>query len=333
MIQSKWVYPIVFLVFSIAALATSLILYIYWYLEVSEGLQTMVERFKIDQRQVLEPQTWVVILVLSILVGFILICIFTIFVYNQKNLQLYRMQQNFINNFTHELKTPVTSLKLFLETFEKHELSRNDQLKYIGYMIQDADRLSDNISSILDLAKVENKSYGGEYTVRNLVQVVDRFFKNNGHLFQNSEININNPSGDSFLYAINRKLFEILLMNLSTNALKYNESKLPKIDITFNQLKNDLLIRFEDNGIGLEKSEIRKIFRKFYQVGRSDNRTAKGSGLGLFMAKIIARLHKGKIKAESRGRGKGSVFTLILPYNSEMGIQNQWKNQRENASW
>ena len=78
-------------------------------------------------------------------------------------MQLYRMQNNFINNFTHELKTPVTSLQLYLQTFSRYELSREDQLKYIGYMLTDVNRLTENINRMLNLAKLESKSYMGEY--------------------------------------------------------------------------------------------------------------------------------------------------------------------------
>ncbi|MGD9082645.1 MAG: sensor histidine kinase, partial [Desulfobacterales bacterium] len=113
--RTKWFFhPIFIFIFSIVALATSLILYIYWYMEVSAGLKEVAGKFNLDHGQLLESETWVVILILSILVGIILVGIFIIFVYNQKTIQLYRLQHNFINNFTHELKTPVTSLKLYL---------------------------------------------------------------------------------------------------------------------------------------------------------------------------------------------------------------------------
>ncbi|MDM8552792.1 HAMP domain-containing sensor histidine kinase [Desulfobacterales bacterium HSG2] len=313
--QSKWFFhPVFVFIFSIVALGTSLFLYIYWYMEVSTGLEAMVRKFNINPEQALESQTWVVILVLSILVAIILVGIFIIFVYNQKTLQLYRLQHNFINNFTHELKTPVTSLKLYLETFLKHDLSRDDQFKYIHYMIQDVERVSDNINRILNLARIESKSYRGDFVVSDIVHAVEQFYLGNDHLFRNCEINICNSSGRSFLYAINLSLFEMLLINLVTNAIKYNKSEVPKVNITFEVQKRQLHIRFEDNGIGLDKSEIKKIFRKFYQVGRSDNMTARGSGLGLYLVQCIARIHKGKIIAESKGLGKGSVFTLILPF-------------------
>ena len=315
--QLKWIFhPILILIFSIVALGTSLTLYIYWYIEVSTGLKAVVEKFNLDSDQFLESHTWVVILVLSILVGIILMGIFIIFVYNQKTFQLYRLQHNFINNFTHELKTPVTSLKLYLETFTKYELSRDNQLKYINYMIQDVDRLSGNINRILNLARIESKIYGDDFVACDLVYTVERFYKNNIQLFRDCEINIYNPSNRSFSYRISPSLFEMLLMNLLTNAIKYNESHVPRVDITFEPGKDELRLRFEDNGIGIEKHEIKKIFRKFFQIGNSDNMSARGSGLGLYLVDSIAHIHKGRVKAESKGDGKGSIFTLILPFKN-----------------
>jgi two-component system, OmpR family, phosphate regulon sensor histidine kinase PhoR len=312
--QLKWfLHPILIFISSIAAVALSLFLYIYWYVEISTGLNRVLERANLDSDQALASQTWMVILVLSILVGIILIGIFIIFVYNQKTFQLYRLQRNFISNFTHELKTPVTSLKLYLETFRKYELTREDQLRYIGYMVQDADRLTFNINRILDLAKIESKTYGGKFVREDLVREVERFYEKNRHLFSGCEINIHNPSGRSFFYHISPALFEILLMNLFTNAIKYNESEVPRLDITFESKGRGLHIRFEDNGIGLPKSEFRKVFKKFYQIGRSDDMSAKGTGLGLYLVESIARFHKGKMIAESKGHGQGSVFFLILP--------------------
>jgi len=311
--RTKWFFhPIFILILSIVALVASLFLYIYWYVEVSAGLKSVVYKFNLDSSQVLEPQPWIVIMVLSILVGIILMGIFTIFVYNQKTLQLYRLQHNFINNFTHELKTPVTSLKLFLQTFSKHELSRNDQLKYIQYMITDVSRLSDHINRILNLARIENKSYKKEFAVSDLGEVFAQFYNNNDHLFKGCKIVIH-PPPDPILYSINPPLFEMLLMNLLTNAIKYNESKVPMVYIAFERQNRKLLISFKDNGIGLEKGKIKKIFKKFYQVGRLDDTSARGSGLGLHVVQDIARIHKGKVVAESKGKGKGSVFTLILP--------------------
>ncbi|MGD8949346.1 MAG: HAMP domain-containing sensor histidine kinase [Desulfobacterales bacterium] len=310
----RWViHPILIFLLSIAALGLSLFLYIYWYMEANIGLRSVIERFNLDRDQVLASQTWTVILVLSLLVGIILMGIFGIFVYGQKTLQLYRLQNNFINNFTHELKTPVTSLKLFLQTFSKHELARADQLRYIQFMISDVARLTENINRILNLARIESKSYANEFVDTNLITAMNLFISNNKHLFQNGNIRIHPPEGELPSMRVNLPLFDMLLMNLLTNAVKYNYSPQPIVDVGFEIHPRKLIIRFADNGIGIEKKELRKIFRKFYQVGRAEDMSAKGSGLGLYLVQSIARIHKWKVEAHSQGIGKGSTFSLTLP--------------------
>jgi signal transduction histidine kinase len=312
--QVKWLFhPILVFIFSVTALVVSLFLYIYWYIEVSSGLRSAMVRFNVEQDQVFAADTWLVILVLSILIGIILLGIFIIFVFSQKTMQLYRMQNNFINNFTHELKTPVTSLQLYLQTFSRYELSRDDQLKYIQYMLTDVDRLTQNINRMLNLAKLESKSYMGEFVVCDLVKTVDQFLEENAHLFKNCRVVVHHPDTTTVYQRINRHLFEMLLMNILTNAIKYNAAEMPQVDIFIEPKRQRTHIRFTDNGLGFERKEMKKIFRKFYQIGQSDDMTAKGSGLGLHLVQNIARLHKGKVLAESQGRGKGSTFTLILP--------------------
>ena len=312
--NTRWfLHPILILTGSTLALAVSLFLYIYWYMEALSGFHEVVRKYNLNPNQFLDYQTWFVILVLSILVGVIFLGISMIFIYSQKTLQLFRLQHNFINNFTHELKTPVTSLRLYLETLSRHEFPRDEQLKYIQYMIQDADRLSGDINRILSLAKLESRNYRGRFAMANLVEVTDDFYSRNRHLFGDAVIRSHNPGGRDWLYPIDRALFEMLLMNLMTNAVKYNTSGEPQVDITFTREHRDLCICFTDNGIGLERQQLKRIFKKFYQVGRSENMTARGSGLGLYLAQNIARIHKGRIVAKSEGIGKGAAFTLVLP--------------------
>jgi signal transduction histidine kinase len=316
----RWFYhPLFIFIFSIVALAASLTLYIYWYIEVSTGLAAVIQRYQLDPSQFLEVQTWVVILVLCILMAIILSGVFIIFIYNQKTQQLYRMQRNFINSFTHELKTPVTSLKLYLETFAKHDLPREDRLRYVGFMIHDVDRLLDNINRIMDLARIESGSYRKEFVETDLVDAVERFRQSNADLFRNAAIRVHKPAGGALRGSVIPPLFDMFLMNILTNAVKYNQSGAPAVDIRFVPRGKELQLRFEDNGIGIEKSELRNIFKKFYQVGSTDDMTAKGSGLGLYLARQIAKIHRGKLTAESRGAGKGSVFTLTLPLQAIEG--------------
>jgi signal transduction histidine kinase len=104
----------------------------------------------------------------------------------------------------------------------------------------------------------------------------------------------------------------MLLMNLLTNALKYNDAEQAKIAISFERLENKVRIAFSDNGRGLARKECRKIFKKFYQINNTDQ-TSSGSGLGLYLVDKIAKIHQGKIKVKSPGIGQGATFTLILP--------------------
>jgi signal transduction histidine kinase len=309
-----FIHPIVIFVLSTVALAISLFLYIYWYIGISTGLQAVALRYHLDPNQFFEAKTWVVILVLSLLVGIILGGILLISIFNLKTLKLYRRQNSFINNFTHELKTPVTSLKLYLETFARHEIPREDQLKYIGFMLQDTERLSGNISSILNLARIESGVYEGEFTQVDLLDLIKDFLAGNRHLFPNGQIHVENPTGKSQMVSVIVPLFEMLLMNILSNAIKYNNSENPRVDMTVEEGKNVIYLHFRDNGIGIAKGEMKKIFRKFYQIEQADEGiTAGGSGIGLYLVQQIAKLHGGRILARSEGKGKGSVFTLILP--------------------
>ncbi len=311
-------HPVFVFVFSILALGLSLFLYIYWYVKVSTGFKRIVENFDLDPVKVFAYETWLVILVLSVLVGLILVGIFIIFVYSQKMIQLLRLQQNFINNFTHELKTPVTSLKLYLETFLKHELPREAYVKYIGYMLHDTQRLSENINRILNIAKLESKSYKNEFADLEIKTLIKQFCKENKYHFPNCRIQVDENSEQKFCFRINQALFEMLLMNIISNAVKYNSSPTPYVGIFFETTKKQLKIRFEDNGIGIAKNELKKIFKKFYQVGNFQDMSAKGSGLGLYLVHHVARIHQGKIFADSLGPGKGSVFTLMLPFSEKV---------------
>jgi len=312
--QAKWfIHPIFIFVLSTVALAISLFLYIYWYIGVSENLNSVIRRYQLDANQFFEAQTWVVILILSLLVGAILVGIIIIFIYNLKTQQLYRLQHTFINNFTHELKTPVTSLKLYLETFTKHDLPREEQLKYMGFMLLDVERLSANINSILNLARIESRLQEGKPTPVDLPETIRRFITENRHIFRDSDIRVEPPPGGPLSYPVITSLFEMLLMNILTNAIKYNTSGAPRIDITFENGEKSLLIHFRDNGIGIAQAERRRIFRKFYQARQDGPIPVGGSGIGLYLVQQIAKLHHGQMVAESTGVGKGSVFTLILP--------------------
>ena len=225
-------------------------------------------------------------------------------------IQLYHLQQNFINGFTHELKTPIASIQLFLETFARHELPRTEQLKYLEFMRRDTVRLADNVNRILNLGRLEDRNFEADFVEQDLVALIKQFLKSTPHLFEDGKVSFQSNINYLFL-PIDSALFEMLLMNLITNALIYNKSSEKLVDINLSAKDNLIFLDFTDNGMGLEKNQIKKIFKKFYQVGKS----AKGSGLGLYIVQSIAKLHRGDIVAFSKGSGMGTTFRVSLKTN------------------
>lgn len=313
MIKSRWFYhPLFIFIFSLLALALSLFLYIRSYLQVNEALQDVVIKYNLNAKQIFQSETWVLILTLSLLVSVILAGLFIIYIYYQKMIQLYRLQQNFINGFTHELKTPIASLQLFLETFSRHELERQEQLRYLDYMKRDTKRLSDNVNRILQLGRLEDKNIKADFKDEDVISVIAQFIKSTPHLFDEGKVEFESDV-ESYFMEIDLGLFEMLLMNLVTNGFIYNKSKEKIVRIKITVIEKNLVIDVSDNGIGIDKNELKKVFKKFYQVGKS----TKGSGLGLYIVQSIVKLHKGEISAHSDGLGKGSIFRMIFKGNQK----------------
>ncbi len=333
---SKWYYhPVFIFACSIFALAFFLILTVHWYMEITTALETVVKKFHIDPGLILPTKTGMIMLVLVLLLAVVLAGILLAFIYYQKTVTLFRLQHNFIYNFTHELKTPVTSLKIYLETFIRHDLEKRDIIKYSEYMLEDIWKLNQNINSILNLAKMESKSYGAELTNEDLPALTEKLCRKNSTILRSCRIDIDNPDDEPFVCPVNVFLFEMLLMNIVSNAIKYNDSGQPHVLIKFRHFKYKLLVDFIDNGIGIEKQEIRKIFRKFYQAERTEKSEVKGTGLGLYLVFNIARVHGWKVSARSDGPGKGTVFTLSIPKVDleNLKVNDLWKMLRKSVSW
>lgn len=283
-------------------------LFIRSYLKVSDALVQFITKYNVDPSRFFDMQTWVVILLISILMVGIIFGVLVIFIYYQKLIRLYRFQQNFINGFTHELKTPIASLRLYLDTFNKYDLGREDQKKYLNYMIQDTERLALNVNQILNLSKLEDKRSLGDLTHVDLFDFVQDFLDRNPQYFEELDISLEKITGEKYPLKVDKELFEIVLMNILTNSIRYKGHSAPQLKITFEGQGERIKIRFKDAGMGLERNELKNIFKKLYQVGK----TTKGSGLGLYITQNIVKMHKGEIVAESEGLGKGVSIVLTF---------------------
>jgi len=267
------------------------------------------------------------------LIFVVLAGIFLAFIYYQKTVNLFRLQHNFIYNFTHELKTPVTSLRLYLETFIRHPMEPEAVKKYSTDMLKDIDRLTENIDRILNLARIESQNFGSKVTRENLVVFLKTFCRKNASLFRGLDVRIKNPSGGRFEYPVNAFLLDILLTNIFSNAIRYNESRTPCLTILFKSYLQKVTIDFIDNGIGVDKEDAKKIFRKFYQGDRNNNQTNTGSGLGLYLVSSIAAIHGWRASVSSEGTGKGAKFTITIPRASIASVRDKelWKRLKKNV--
>jgi signal transduction histidine kinase len=333
---TRWyLHPVFIFACSIFALTTFLIITVNWYMEITSALEVVILKFHIDPGMIFPSKTGMTLLILSALIAVVLAGILLAFIYYQKTVNLFRLQHNFIYNFTHELKTPVTSLRIYLETFIRHRLDPEDIKKYSENMLEDVNRLSENINSILNLARIESQNFDSEIKMEDLVKLVENFCRKNASLFRELSIEIDNPSEYEMRCPVNLFLFEMLLMNIISNAIRYNESENPLLVISFKVFMQKSTIEFSDNGIGVEKKDIRKIFRKFYQSGSDHKNNVSGSGLGLYLVSNIAAIHGWKVSVQSRGRGKGSSFILTIPRTGaeHAGSRNIWKRLKKNVSW
>ncbi len=290
-------------------------------------------KFNIAPQAIFPSKTGMTILVLSLLIFVVLAGIFLAFLYYQKTVNLFRLQHNFIYNFTHELKTPVTSLRLYLETFIRHPMDPGDIKKYSTDMLKDIDRLTENIDRILNLARIESQNFGSKVTRESLVLILKGFCQKNASLFRDLEVKIKNPSGGKFEYPVNLFLLDILLTNIFSNAIRYNESRTPCLTILFKSYLQKVTIEFIDNGIGVEKQDAKKIFRKFYQGDRNSNQANTGSGLGLYLVSSIAAIHGWRASVSSDGKGKGAKFTITIPRASIASVRDKelWKRLKKNV--
>jgi signal transduction histidine kinase len=308
-IKSRWFSnPITVFVFSIVALGLSLYIYIQSYLEVNDAFTDFVSKRNLEASQFFEPRTWVTIFMLAVLVAIILLGLMIIFIYYQKMFALYRMQQNFINGFTHELKTPIASLRLFLDTFVRHDLPRAEQLKYLEFMKRDTDRLSDNVSEILNLAKIEEKKYEAQYVEADILVFAQNWANKASGVVENADLTFEGK-GD-FRLSFDPLLMGMLLTNLINNAINHSDQKRPRVCLRFSA--NEKMVEMDclDDGPGIPKSERKKIFKKFYQIGKS----SKGSGLGLYLVMHIARLHRGNVCLGEVGLdGRGACLSVSFP--------------------
>ena len=257
----------------------------------------------------------VVLLVLGIvffaviITGLILNTIFLM-----REIKRNEQQDAFLNAMTHELKTPIASIKLYLETLKSRDVSPEKQNEFYDVMLADSNRLLGTVEQVLLASQTRERQRLlnlSEIKLNDLLTESMNFIRTRYKLDE-SAMKFT-PSAEEAVVVGDRSELGTVFTNLLDNAVKYSGDD-PRLSIRVknsNEKRVEILIK--DNGIGLNVSELKRVFRRFYRVANRATQNLKGTGLGLFIVESIVKKHGGRIWAESKGEGKGTTFIVQLP--------------------
>lgn len=253
-----------------------------------------------------------VVIGLSLLYLVLLLIVYLIFRNIAINGRMFRLQYDFINNLTHEFKTPVSVIKIAGNNIKSaSKLSEEEKNLYGNILDQEADKLNNLMNKLLSFTQIENKSIKFKGELVDLEEFSEVFFASNKLKYPNMEITYSVQVDKPML--VDPVLLSSVFQNMVDNAYKYSEPSRRFLRVTIEQNKRNFIITFRDKGIGINKAEFNNLFKKFYRVKNQFNQ--QGSiGLGLAFCKEITEFMGGEIKVESE-LGVGTTFTLLFPLN------------------
>ena len=224
-------------------------------------------------------------------------------------MELAAQQRNFLLSITHELKSPLSTIKLSLQTMMKRKLEPEQTEKLTTNSLIDLDRLESLVDNILLAAKIEREEPGlsnDEINVSEIVRsVADRFSHNKKSISIQEEI-----KNDIYLN-VDALGFTSVIINLIENAIKYSAEE-TTVRVALHEDEENIYLTIADNGIGISNENKKRVFEKFYRVGNEDTRRTKGTGLGLYIVKRIVEIYKGEITVEDN-TPVGTIFNLRFP--------------------
>jgi signal transduction histidine kinase len=226
-----------------------------------------------------------------------------------KEILAAKQSRNFLLSITHELKSPIASIRLGFETLQRKKLSEEQAMLLMKNGIHDTDRLNQLVSDLLLSAKLES-TYQLNKDLFSMGSLVDECVQSVNQKYPGAKIKLSFEANLPEIFADQAAIRSVIL-NLLENAMKYCDA-LPEVIINMKVLQDKMLMEISDTGIGIALHERKKIFEKFYRIGNEDQRKTKGTGLGLYIVDQIIRAHNGSISVSSN-QPKGTIFSLLLP--------------------
>ncbi len=249
-----------------------------------------------------------IILFAAIITGLILNMIFLV-----REIRRNEQQNAFLNAMTHELKTPIASIRLYLETIKTREISDEKRNEFYDIMLSDSDRLLQTVEQVLQASRTREKSrsldvskVSVEHLLRDSAEIVRSRYNLDPEAIKIMDVDKNAwVSGD-------KGELSTVFTNLFDNAVKYSNEGIDISVRTRIRQTGWVEIRIRDKGVGIESSQLGQVFKRFYRVPAGGANSPKGTGLGLFIVDSILKKYGGKIEAKSSGVGKGSTFVVKL---------------------
>ncbi len=248
----------------------------------------------------------------AIIAGMVLNTIFLV-----REIRRNEQHDSFINAVTHELKTPIASIRLYLETLQTRKVSTEKRQEFYSVMLADTDRLLTTVEQVLRAGQMGHRRRQlnlapidlGTLTQECLALARTRYRLANDTLTYQEKLS----NGHRPVIQGDRDELRAALSNLIDNAIKYSDRQIQVSVVVAEEIKDQLSIKVQDQGIGIPHAQLKRIFKRFYRVPGQVVARVKGTGLGLFIVQSIVERHGGKVRAESEGEGKGSIFTIQLP--------------------
>lgn len=267
---------------------------------------------------------WAILAVGTTLLGLVLAGVVMYLLLTIKEIRLNQRQSNFMDSVTHELKSPIASLKLYLQTLTRRQVSEDEQADFHRFMLEDLDRLDRLINHMLDAARLNQKPVDRDTQEIELSELLTQVIESLclQHRVASSSVRlIATPA-----IVRGRPLdVEILLRNLIDNAIKYSGER-PEVEVVCHPLGvEQVLLRISDNGPGIPAGLRRNIFGRFVRLGNELERSQQGTGLGLFIVRNVVHRMRGKVSVRSRNAQPGTTFEVILPGKAAAGAEQEFQ--------